>query len=653
MRKLALTCLTAGFLSLTVSAQTLFTYGGKPVSKEEFLRVYQKNALNKQPDFSENALKEYLDLYSLFRMKVSEAEQQKLDTLVNIQSELNNYRKQLAKNYLTDEEVTNKMIREAYDRMKEEIHVAHILIMSPMGSDTAIAYAKIDSIYKAVTKGGADFGAMAKQYTEDKGSKDNGGDVGFITALQTVYPFENAIYATPVGKVSAPFRSQFGYHLVKVIEKRPSRGEVKVAQIMVNTPKSKGEEGVAAAQKRIDSVKAELKKGVPFEQLVKKYSDDKFTVNEGGVMPQFGAGKMVPSFENAAFGLKKPGDISEPVKTDFGYHIIKLIEKHPLKPFDSIQPVIKRKVENDSRAQTAKELYFEKVRAKNGFKENKEAMEEVISALSKLPDTGKAANTFKAADYKNMNKPVFTLAGKNYLQSDFIQFAENFTRGRLNGPRRAVVGDVYKNYISTVVNDLEEHNLVENNKDFKNLMDEYRAGIMLFELMDRNVWSKASKDSAGLKAFYNGRKERYMWEPGFTGAVYKFKDENTMKEGLELLKDKSLKEEDFAKKMNTEKSSDAVTIQRGHFEFRTFKDVQRNAMTKGKVTNGVLTSDGKYTVVRVDDLFDQPTPKTLEEARGYVVAEYQDHLEKEWNEQMRKKYPLKVEDGVFKSMVKK
>ena len=651
MRKLVLTCLVTGILSLSGNAQTLFTYGGKPVTKEEFLRVYQKNALNKKPDFSETALREYLDLYSLFRMKVAEAELQHLDTLVNIQSELNNYRKQLAKNYLTDEEVTNKMIREAYDRLKEDVHVAHILIMSPSGSDTSIAYKKIDSVYKAINKG-ADFAEMARRYTDDKSSKENGGDIGYITALQTIYPIENVAYGTPVGKVSAPFRTQFGYHVVKVIERRPSRGEVKVAHILLTTPKSKGQVGEELAKKRADSIKTELKKGVAFADLVKRYSDDKYSINDGGALPQFGAGKMVPAFETAAFGLKKPGDVSEPVKTDYGYHIIKLIEKVPLKPYDSLHAQLKRKVENDSRAQNAKDLYFEKVKAKNGYKENKDNLEELYAKVVALPDTGKAANFFKAEDFKNMNKPVFTLAGKNYLQSDLMKDAEGLTRGRLNGPRKAVMSDIYKNYVNTVVNDLEEHKLVEENKDFKNLMEEYRAGIMLFELMDRNVWGKASKDSSGLKAFYAANKGKYMWEPGFTGAVYKFKDEAAMAEGKKLLADKSIKEEDVVKKLNTESNPDAVSVQRGHFEFSHFKDVPQSELSKG-VTKGTKTSDGKYTVVKVDEVFNQPTSKTLEEARGYVVAEYQDHLEKKWNEQMRQKYPMKVNEDAFKGMVKK
>lgn len=653
MHKLALTCLATGILSFSGTAQTLFSYGGTPVSKEEFLRVYQKNTLNKQPDYSEAALKEYLDLYSLFRMKVAEAEKQHLDTVASIQSELNNYRKQLAKNYLTDEEITNKMVREAYDRMKEEVNVAHILIMNPLTADTVAAYRKADSIYNVLQKGG-DFAALAKQFSEDRGSKDNGGAIGYMTALQTVYPFENAVYSTPAGKISRPFRTQFGYHIVKVMDKRPSRGEVKVAQIMIGTPKSKGDQGEKDALAKMQTIKAELKKGVPFEELAKKYSEDKFSVNEGGVLPQFGAGKMVPAFENAAFELKKPGDVSEPVKTDYGYHLIKLIAKYPMKPFDSLQPTLKRKVDNDSRAQTAKDFYFEKVKAKNGYSENKANLEELFTKVAtSIPDTGKAANTFKASDYRSMNKTIFTLSGKNYTQSDFMNYAEGFAHGRLNGPKKPLLADIYKNYVNTVVNDLEEHNLVENNKDFKLLMEEYRSGIMLFELMDRNVWTKASKDTTGLKAFYEANKSKYMWDPGFTGAVYKFKDEATMAEGRKLLADPSVKEEDVVKKLNVQGANDAVSVQRGHFEFKNFKDVPQGNIIAGKTTDGTKTSDGKYTVVKVDKVYNAPVAKTLEEARGYVVAEYQDHLEKQWNDQMRKKYPMKLNDVTFKSMVKK
>jgi len=653
MRKLVLTCLASGAFIASGFAQTLFTYGNNAVSKDEFLRVYKKNSLNKAPDYSETALKDYLNLYSLFRMKVTEAEVEKLDTLTSVQRELDNYRRQLARNYLTDEQVTNRLVNEAYSRMKEDVHVAHILIMCRPGADTVAAYNKIDSIYRVIKTNKADFATMASLYSDDKDSKIHGGDIGYVTALQTVYPFENAMYTTPVGKVSAPFRSQFGYHIVKVFDKKPDAGEVQVAQILVEVSKSKGAAGVEESRKRIDSVEAQLKAGVPFETLVKKYSQDKFTVNNDGIMPAFTVGKVAPAVEAAAFALKSPGDYSKPIQTDYGFHILKLISKTPLKPFDSLQPQIKRKVENDYRAQVARDIFFEKIKQKNNFKEYPENFKAVAAKFEKLPDTGKNANSFTPEEFGNMNAPLFTLAGQNYTQHDFVNFAANITRGRIMGPKLAITNDLYKLYVNNTLNDFEEHRLVVENTDFRNLMEEYKDGILLFELMDRNVWGKASKDSVGLQAFYEANKTKYMWEPGFKGSIYKFKNEAAMKEGVKLLGKKSTTNEDLQKKINNENNPDAVTIQDGHYEFSHYTDVPRSSIVQGKPTAAVKNADGSYTVVKADEVYNEPTPKSLEEARGYVVAEYQDYLEKKWNDEMRKKYAMSLNTAVFNSMAKK
>lgn len=652
MRKLVFTYLLIVAIIVPGYSQTLFTYGGKQVSKNEFLSVYTKNSINKKPDYSDSALRDYLNLYSLFRMKVAEAEEQKLDTLPSVARELDNYRKQLARNYLTDEEVTNKLVREAYDRMKENVRVAHILVMCRPGADSAAAYKKIDSIYNLLTTKKADFAELAK-LSDDKGSANNGGDIGYFTALQTVYPFENAAYNTPVGKMSAPFRTQFGYHIVKVLDKRPTVGEIKVAQIMVAVSHSKGQAGIDASRKRADSVEAMLRSGASFEDLVKKYSDDKFSVDNKGELPAFGVGDKVPVFEKAAFALNKPGDVSEPVLSEYGFHIIKLIQKYPLKPFDSLQPQIKRKVDNDYRAQVARESFFEKVKQKNGYKEYRENYTALKAKFAKLPDTGALANSFKVDDFKNMNAPLFVLGNNKYTQNDFVIFMNSITRGRITGPRDGVIEDLYKMYTTNVVNDFEEHRLVDENPDFKNLMGEYRSGILLFELMDRNVWGKAAKDSAGLQAFYATRKGKYQWGPGFRGSVYKFKDEESMKKGMKLLSGKDVKDEEVIKELNTSAKPDAVIITRNFYEFAHFSDVPQADIAKGKPSKAVKNKDGQYVIVRATDVYTTPSDKTLDEARGYVVAEYQDFLEKKWNDYMRSKYPYKVDEGVFKSMVKK
>jgi peptidyl-prolyl cis-trans isomerase SurA len=420
---------------------------------------------------------------------------------------------------------------------------------------------------------------------------------------------------------------------------------------MIGATKAKGPAGIEAARLKADSVEAMLKAGANFEELVKKYSEDKFSVNEGGVLKQFGVGKMTPAFEATSFALKNPGDISAPVQTEYGFHIIKLIQKYPLKPFDSLKTQIKHKVDNDSRAQMAHDIFFDKIKAKNGFKEYKANMDPIISRMMKMPDTGRNANTFKASEYATMNKPVFELGGKNYNQSDLVSFMESVTKGRLMGPKNAAIWDLYRLYVNNVVNDFEEHKLVEENPEFKNLMDEYRDGIMLFELMDRNVWGKASKDSVGLAEFYKNRKQKYMWEPGFKGAVYKFKTEAQLKEGVDLIK-KNEKDEDIVKKLNVATQPDNVSIQKGRYEFSKFREASRTDIVAGKLTRPIKNADNSYTVVKVDEVYDAPTEKSLDEARGYVVAEYQDYLEKEWNKQMRGKYPVKINEDVLKSLVK-
>lgn len=657
MRKLTLTCFIALIVTNSLFAQTLFTFGGTPVEKEEFLRVYKKNAISQQPDFSNGALREYLDLYSLFRMKVKEAEEQHMDTITSIQYELGNYRKQLAQTYLTDEEVSKKQLEEAYARMKENVKVSHILLLSsPMApsKDTVAPYKKIDSIYNQVVSGKADFAKMAELYTDDKSTKDNGGNIGYITVLQTVYPFENVVYNTPVGKVSKPFRTQYGYHIVKVTDRKPAQGEVKVAQIMLAASKTKGPEAQTEAEKKAKQVKAELAKGAKFEDLVKKYSEDTYTKDSDGVLEKFGVGAYVPEFEKAAFALKKPGDVSDIIKTEYGYHIIKLIEKYPVKPFDSIKTELKARIDRDDRAQVARETFYNNIKEKNKFKEYPANVEEIKRWFAAaIPDTGNDANRFDAKDFNGQDKTMFELKGVSYKASDLLTYGENVTQGRVMGPKELIFQNIYDNYVKTVVTDIEEQNLINEKPEFRNLMNEYRDGIMLFELMDRNVWGKASKDSTGLKSFYGQNTANYKWQAGFRGAVYTFKTEADMKAGLKLIGKKDMTDEKIAKELNTDKNPGAVSIQRGYYEFGKFKDFPKSSIQQGKATEAKKNEDGTYTVVYATEVHENGTAKTLDEARGYVIAEYQDYLEKTWNETLRNKYPVKVNEDVFNGMVKK
>jgi len=651
MRKLILSGIIASAIAVPVSAQTLFTYGSTPVTEAEFLKVYKKNNAAKTVDYSEKAIREYIDLYSLFRMKVQEANNMHLDTTAAVASELDNYRRQLAKSYLTDDEVAGRLVKEAYDRSKEEIHVAHILLLAS-NSDTARVYHLADSLYKEITLKKADFGALAKQYSEDRGSKANGGDIGFISALQTVYPFENVVYNTQPGKVSAPFRTQFGYHIVKVIEKRPARGEVKVAQILVAVPKAKGDEGVKEAEARVAEIYAALKRGTSFDTLVKKYSEDKFSKDKNGELPAFGVGRMVPEFDQAAFALKKPGDITpQAVRTDYGFHIIKLLEKIPVKPYDSVKVALKRKVENDSRAQQARDMYFDKVKQANGYKENGANYDALVSQLNLIPESGEKVGQFNSEMFKGGSNTLFSIGGHNYTQNDFLAFAAQTTRGSVSGNKPTVFGELYNMYKSKVLNDFQEHKLIEDNAEFRGLMQEYKDGIMLFELMDRNVWSKATKDSTGLRNYYEAHKDKYKWEPGFKGTVYTFKSEDAMKKGVEALKkDPSINAEALTKAVSPTPIPDGVYIQQGRYEFSKFNDVPQSKIVQG--LSAPVTKGTTYIVVKADEIYTQPATKAFNDARGYVISNYQDQLEKDWNAQLRAKYPVKVNEEAVKKIAK-
>lgn len=652
MKKLLLSALLAQVIAAGTNAQTVFTYGGTPVSQAEFLKGYQKNTATQKVDYSEKALKEYVDLYALFKMKVKEAYDQKIDTSASVAAEIDNYRRQLAKNFLTDDEVVSRLVKEAYERSKEEVRISHILLIIRPGVDTIAARKTIDSLYSLAAQNKANFAELAKAFSEDKGSAQAGGDMGYITALQTVYSFENQAYNTPVGKVSEPFRSPFGYHILKVTDKRPARGEVKVAQILVKSPKSAGEAGLANARLKIDTIQKELKKGVPFEELVARYSEDKFSKDQKGILPVFGVGRMVPAIDEAAFSLKKPGDISKPVETDYGIHIFKLLEKYPLKPFDSVSKELKSKIANDSRAQQARDMFFEKVKISNGFKEYPKSFDNILAQSANIKDTGDDAATITTKAFANgMKNKLFSLAGTDYTQEDFINFCIATTRGRVMGDKQNVMRDLYKMYQNKVVNDFQEHKLVDENPEYRSLLQEYKDGIMLFELMDRNVWSKASKDSVGLKAFYETKKSDYLWSPGFVGAVFSFRDENSMKAGMKILSRKGITSAEAIKIMNEEKLGESASVQTGHFEFDKFKDVPAGKISQGKPSEAIQKGN-LYIVVFADQVLNQPSSKTFEEARGYAISAYQDKLEKDWNSTLKAKYPVQVNNDILKKMVK-
>jgi peptidyl-prolyl cis-trans isomerase SurA len=495
---------------------------------------------------------------------------------------------------------------------------------------------------------GADFTNLAKSVSEDKQSSVNGGDIGFITAMQVVYPFETEAYQTPVGKFSKPVRTLYGYHIIKKLDERAARGEIQVSQIMVGVQKSAGKEGEAIAKARIDSVLVMLKKGEKFESLVEKYSEDKFSKNTQGTLASFGVGQMVPDFEDAAFGLKNPGDMTEPVRTEFGYHIIRLIKRTPVRPFDTIKTELTRKVEKDGRIEIARRLYTEKIKQKVNFKEDVSALEELIAAI---PDTNLRNGSFNASDYKRYNKRIFEMTGVTFSQSDFANYIEQYTKGKIYGQKESTLRSLYKNYTDKAIYDFQENKLIDENEEYRNLLTEYRDGIMLFELTDKTVWSKASVDTTGLQQFYEKNKEKYMWQPAIKGVVYKSVDETYAKKLVKELNNPNNKTPDeVSKAVNGDGSQGFVTFESGKYEKSRFPAGTK--LVAGKYAPYFKNKDESYTLVDVKEVFDTPTQKTLSEAKGYVVSEYQEYLEKQWLAELENKYPVVVNQETLKAMIR-
>ncbi len=627
----------------------LFTYGGRPVGKSEFLRMYTKNINNQKPDFSEKALTDYLTLYARFKMKVAEAEKFRMDTLPNIKNELGGYKKQLAKTYLTDKEVTDKLVKEAYDRKKKDVRVSHILISVPRGSeDTTATFRRVDSIYNSIVAG-ADFEKTAKVVSEDKQSGKNGGDLGFFTALQMIYAFESVAYNTPVGAIAKPFKTIYGYHIVKKTAERPSIGDIQVAQVMITVQASKGAEGETASKMRIDSVYNMLKKGANFENLVEQYSEDKFSKNTKGTLATFGVGQMTTEFEDAAFALRKPGDISSPIKTKFGYHVIKLIKKTPLQPFDSVKTELAKRIEKDGRIDIARQQFTENLKRKLNYKEYPAALTELISAI---PDSTMTNGTYKASNFSRFNGKLFTMDGGTvFTQSDFANYIETYTKGKIYGGKESTLRSLFKNYTDKALYDYQENKLIDENMEYKNLLTEYQDGIMLFELTDKSVWSKATVDTTGLKTYYESNKGKYMWPKAIKADLFRAATEELAKKiVMEINKAPSRTQEEIAKAASGDGPVDKIVYETGKFEQSKFPVGTQFAA--GKVGPYYKNEDGSFGIIHCKEVYNEGTQKTLNEARGYVISDYQEYLEKQWISNLEATYPVKVNQNTLKGMVK-
>ncbi|MCB0667558.1 MAG: peptidylprolyl isomerase [Saprospiraceae bacterium] len=624
--------------------QVIFTVEDEPVYLDEFLYIYEKTNRDKA-DFSRASVEEYLDLYKKFKLKVHKAREMQLDTIQSLQVELAGYRKQLANAYLSDKEVLESLTREAYERMLKDVSFSHILIkVSPNANaeEEDAAYQKALKVLERL-RSGEDFTQVAIQVSDDQSVRKNEGRVGYITAMlpDGFYDLETAIYTLTPRTYSRPIRSKLGFHIVRTDGERDARGEIEVAQILVRNRANRD------SKSRIDSIYSQLEGGADFAELARKYSDDKNTAAQGGYLGFFGINKYESIFENTAFRLREDGDYSRPVRSSIGWHIIKRISHKPIPPYQEIRRTLETKVKADSRYTVAERAMLSKIKEENNYQEAnwdrsrllKEIGEDYLDYRWKAP---------KAYD----NQTMFSIGGEDVKVSDFLAFLTKNAASRLRINRamsaQQALDQLYSEFEESELKAYEESQLEVKYPEFKALMREYSEGILLFEATKMKVWDRASEDSAGLKNYYKDHEGQYLWpERALVETItINSTDDAVLQNILKQIPKKSgsklLKK--FNKKAEVVKSQ---TVLRDKEELSPDLTWSKNSMTP-------LSKDpekGVTTLQRVVEIV-APQPKSLDEARGYVIADYQDYLEKQWVNDLMKEFEVKVNQDVVDSIVK-
>lgn len=626
---------------LAQTKEVLFTVDNNPYYTDEFVRVYKKN-LDLVKDDSQKDLDKYLELFIGYKLKVEKANKLGLQNGSSYQNELKSYRNQLSKNYLNDSKVTNELVQEAYDRMQQEVRASHILVLVDEGAspaDTLKAYQKVVAIKKRLDAG-EDFVTVAKDASEDPSAKDNGGDLGYFSAFRMVYPFENAAYRTKVGQISKPFRTRFGYHIIKVVDKRANRGEVTAAHIMLlkqdeNGPKEN-------AKSTIEEIYQKIQQGENFESLAQQFSDDKSSSVRGGVLQRFGSGQLSSEeFENVAFGLKEKNQISTPFETQFGWHIIKLIEKHPVGTLADTKAELEDKIKRDERSLLITNSLAKKMRSKYSFTKDAKVIGKVKSVVTdKIYDKSWVVPD----DFKEVNSVVLTLnKDKKVTAKPFLDFINNSQKGTLTSkPTSKLVDELFEKFTDEQLIAYYNENLENEFLEFKYVMDEYRDGLLLFDLMEKEIWNRAKTDTLGLTTYFKNNIKNYQWKKRFQADILSSTDLKIIQKAQKFLKKgKSL---EYIKEQLNKDGKVNVISKSGLYEedydvLSQFKD-----LTKGVST--ILTKDNYHFVVQVTD--EKPAgAKELSECRGRVISDYQQYLELHWVDELKKEFTVKVNQDNF------
>lgn len=640
-------------------SKTLITLGDRNITAGEFVEVYEKNNV-KSEVIDKKSVDDYLDMYINFKLKVTEAENLKMDTLPKFVKEYEGYRKQLAKPYFSNDAATEQLVDEAYERMQWDVNASHILIkcdLHAVPADTLKAYNKALELRKRIMNG-EDFGDVAVEASEDPSARDieaipgkqraykgNRGNLGYFSVFDMVYPFETGAYNTKEGEVSMPIRSDFGYHLIKLNSKTPACGQIRAAHIFLIVDENDPEKTDSIVGAKAANIYKEIDKdGKNWDVIVRKYSDDKGSAQHGGMLTPFKVSQIVPEFIAEIKKLNE-NEFSEPVKTSYGYHIIKLVSKSGVKSLDEERENIKKRVEKDMRAKVSEEVVLKRILKENKFKEYVKVKDAFIATIDSTLKEGK----YVVAEGVDQNQVLFKLEKKEFKIADFVEYIKNHESAQPFMSEGSYAYQLYDEFVKDTAFAYEDAHLEAKYPEFKLLVQEYHDGILLFDLMDKEVWKKAEMDTAGIKAFYEANKGDYMWGQRVKTILVNVSNPESLPRMEELIREDLAY--DSLKAIVKSEGLKGVTVKSPYFQKGDNVDIDETEWVVGTIRVIPSTVDKSTKIVKILDVR-EPEPKTYREARGVITSAYQTKLENDWLESLKAKYPVTVNEKVLEKIRK-
>ena len=628
----------------TASSQVLIRYGQNTITKDEFLRAYNKN--KPAGAVKEQSLRDYVDLYTNFKLKVKAAEALRLDTIQQISYDVSSFRSQIVDNYLSDEQGVARMEREIFARSLTDKHVIHFFVpltSESSAKDSSAAKQAAEAIYQKLQTGASPYEAMIAEVSSTYFPARNS-DLGFVTVFNVPYVYENIIYGLKPGEQSRPYLGPNGWHIFKDVEDRPSAGKWKIAQILFSFPPDASEELKSTIRKRADSVYALINNGMSFGQAVKQFSDDRITNLSDGELPEFGTGKYAIAFEKPVFALQHDGDISKPFETKFGYHIVKRISYTPTVT-DSLDESNKfdlhQKLMQDPRINIEKEKFAKSLVSITKFKRNLAVSNDELfrnaDSLFRLP-SAERVRTLPVS-----RKVIANFPDQKVMGADWLQFLRDYTAQEQVKPETKT--QLLDRFIKTTTLDYYKKNLERFNPDFRFQMQEFREGNMLFEIMERNVWNKATGDTLGLKRMYEAKKSSYKWQESANVLIVNASSEPVARKAMEDLKSGK------PWQMIVDENGGKVQIDSGRYELSQIAVAGPGAKQPNTYSTITTINDGTAAFVKYIYVYPANQQRSYEEAKGLVINDYQAELEKQWIASLRKKYPVQVNETVFKSLL--